>query len=322
MDIEAVKVLLQAQDKTFKTAIDVVVEQLKSRLHAAEETIADLTRSLEFSQHEVKDLQSEVKVLKSCDKDYKDTIESLKSRVMELEERQNYQEDYNRRNNIRITGIQEQPGETWEETAQNVSKLLEEKLQLPQMKLERAHRTGPVMSSRPRTVIARFERFCDREAVVRNARKLKGTGILINEDLCPASQEKKRNQLPLYKQAREEGKIAFFRYTRLIIKDRPAPPAAVAGDGSASGGVSGGTARITRSSPGDSVSGASSRSARSSVGEVPRSPAPPAASAAAVDCGDAGVGDGDVTSGGAGAAPSMGEGAAQRRQGAIRRRKN
>lgn len=99
--------------------------------------MSDLTRSLEFPQHEVKDLQIEVKVLRSFYKEHKETIELLKARVMELEERQNYREDYNRRSNIRITGIQEQPGETWRETANTVSGLLEEKLQLPWMNLEK-----------------------------------------------------------------------------------------------------------------------------------------------------------------------------------------
>lgn len=76
------------------------------------------------------------------------------------------------------------------------------------MDLERAHRVGPVSASRPRTVLARFERFGEREAVLRNARKLKETGIFINEDLCAASQAKEQSQFPLMKEARSQGKIA------------------------------------------------------------------------------------------------------------------
>lgn len=45
-------------------------------------------------------------------------------------------------------------------------------------------------------------------------------GIYINEDLCPASQEIKNSQIPLMKKAREVGKIAFFKQTKLIIKER------------------------------------------------------------------------------------------------------
>ncbi|KAG0715406.1 hypothetical protein GWK47_011976 [Chionoecetes opilio] len=55
---------------------------------------------------------------------------------------------------------------------------------------------------------------------MRNVAKLRGSRIYINEDLCPASQEIKREQLPLLKQAKSEGKVAYFRHTKSIIKDK------------------------------------------------------------------------------------------------------
>lgn len=230
--------LLETQDKTFKSALDIVVDQLKSRIQSAEGTITELVRSLEFSQAELKDLQSELRVLRNSDCEQKAEIDMLKLKVGELEKRANYQEDYNRRNNLRITGVLEKPNETWEETAVSVAKLFEEKLQLPSVRLERAHRTGPATPSRPRTIVARFERFGDREAAIRNSRKLKGTGIFINEDLCPMSQEIKKSQFPLMKKAREEGKIAFFKHTRLVIKERTSgrPGLGHAGSSASSGG--------------------------------------------------------------------------------------
>ena len=180
-----------------------------------------------------------------------------------MEQRTNYQEDYSRRNNIRISGIRELPnGETWEQTAEQVSNLLKDKLQLPAMKLERANRVRQPGYLAPRTIVARFEHFGDREAAIRNARKLKGTGIYFNEDLCPASQKIVRKQIPLLKQARVDGKIAYFRYTRLIIKERTnrfhstgatgpsdsdadAPThASVPGDGTTTGGVAPGEATV------------------------------------------------------------------------------
>ncbi|KAK4309590.1 hypothetical protein Pmani_018787 [Petrolisthes manimaculis] len=248
---------------------------------------------------------------------------------MELEQRQNYQEDYNRRNNIRITGLQEQPGETWEETAITVSKLLEDKLQLPSMNIERAHRTGPAVPSRSRTVVARFEKFGDREAVVRNARKLRGTGIFINEDLCPASQEKKRSQLPLLKQAREDGKIAFFKHTKLIIKDRSnnyeRQLSSMAGMGGAAARADDVTvvpARITRSSHAGSVGMEPSVTACGGREEVVLPAAPTDVAGAASVAGDSDVAAaGGAAPGGAGVALGVGAGATHRRQGAARGRR-
>lgn len=187
--------------------------------------MTELTTSLELTQREVEDL----KELKQCKeektkdnltiKKLQEDLQGSKVRVKELEDRADYIEDYSRRNNLQVIGIEEHTvTETWEQTAVKVSKLLEEKLQLPNIELERAHRVGRRDSQRHRSIVARFTRFGDREAVLRNARKLRGTRIYINEDLCPASQSIKRAQLPFLKQARSEGKVAYFRGTNLIIK--------------------------------------------------------------------------------------------------------
>ncbi|KAK3871800.1 hypothetical protein Pcinc_023087 [Petrolisthes cinctipes] len=180
MDIEAIKVLLEAQDRAFKSAMDIVIEQLTARIQAAEKRTEDVVKSLEFTQAEMSDLLNEVKVLRQSDSENQGTINVLKLQIEELTRRSNYQEDYNRRSNLRFTGIQEHHGETWEETAVTVTKLIEEKLQLPAVKLERAHRTGPVIPTRHRVIVARFERFGEREAVLRNSRKLKVGGVTVD----------------------------------------------------------------------------------------------------------------------------------------------
>ncbi|KAK3886519.1 hypothetical protein Pcinc_009389 [Petrolisthes cinctipes] len=180
MDIEAIKVFLEAQDRAFKSAMDIVVEQLTSRIQAAEKRTEDVVKSLEFTQAEMSDLLNEVKVLRRSDSENQGTINVLKLQIEELTRRSNYQEDYNRRSNLRFTGIQEHHCETWEETAVTVTKLIEEKLQLPAVKLERAHRTGPVIPTGHRVIVARFERFGDREAVLRNSRKLKVGGVAVD----------------------------------------------------------------------------------------------------------------------------------------------
>lgn len=271
MDLDAFKLLLESQDRAFRSAMDVVIEQLKGRIQITEGTITDLIKSLEYSQAEIVDLRNEVKVLKKTDSEKQVEIDCLKSKITEMQHRLNFQEDYSRRNNLRITGFHEQPGgETWEETSTNVTKLLEEKLQLPPMKLERAHRVGTSNPTRPRTIVARFEKFGDREAVMRNARKLKGTGIFIDDDLCSHSQEIKRNQIPLLKQARQEGKIAYFKYTRLIIRDRMGQqPASTSSDASrhAARGGSDASGAVVRGASGvdasrHAVRGASASSVR------------------------------------------------------------
>lgn len=228
MDTDLIKALLSTQEQAYRGAVEMLFKQANDNIKAVQSTVIELTTSLEFTQREVEDLKKELKQCKEekikdnlTIKKLQEDLQGSKVMVKELEDRANYMEDYSRRNNLQVIGIEEdKETETWEQTAVKVSKLIEEKLQLPNIELERAHRVGQRDSQRHRPIVARFKRFGDREAVMRNARKLRGTRIYINEDLCPASQSIKRDQLPFLKQARSEGKVAYFRGTKLVVKDR------------------------------------------------------------------------------------------------------
>ena len=79
-------------------------------------------------------------------------------KIYDLLQRLNYQEDYSRRNNLHISGLEKtRNNETWELTSTLVSKLFTNKLQLPNVNIERAHLVGPSSPSRPHTVVVRFE---------------------------------------------------------------------------------------------------------------------------------------------------------------------
>ena len=153
--------------------MEFIVKQLQDRIQTLESNVTHLTKSLEFTQAEIVNLKSEVKELHKSDSDKQAAVELLQSTLNELNQRVNYQEDHSRRNNLRITGVREMPGETREQTATIVTKLLQDKLELPSVNLDRAHRVGPVTSSFPRTIVARFEKYHERKAAMRNAKNSK-----------------------------------------------------------------------------------------------------------------------------------------------------
>lgn len=228
MDPVALKTLLDSQQEAYKGSVDILVNQFNNRVAGLEGKVVEVISSLEFSQREIDDLKKEIMELKKEKEEDRKRISELVDQnkhlcdqVVSLERRCNSQEDYNRRNNLRISGVQERGEETWEQTMNIVKPLLQNRLQLPELSIERAHRLGIRQGETPRTIVVRFACFSDREAVMRNARKLKGTRVYINEDLCPASQELVKSQLPQLRQARSDGKIAFFRQAKLIIKNRP-----------------------------------------------------------------------------------------------------
>ena len=139
------KTMLESQERAFNSALEIVVKQMNDQIHKLEDKVRDLTASLEFTQKEVDDLKNYAKVHEQEKKETKTKINQLTDEVKssniknkELEDRINMQEDYSRRKNVRITCMKESGGtETWEQTAASVTSLLENKMQLSGIMLER-----------------------------------------------------------------------------------------------------------------------------------------------------------------------------------------
>ena len=109
MDLSVIQTLMSTQDKAYQNALEIFVNQINRRLQAFQGVVNDLTRSLEFTQGEVADLQQQVKQLEGDKMSKEALIEKMtgdlrasEKVISELEERCNYQEDYSRRNNLRI----------------------------------------------------------------------------------------------------------------------------------------------------------------------------------------------------------------------------
>ena len=147
-------------------------------------------------------------------------IEALKkkelvsvSKIKELEDKLLYQEVYNRRENLRFFGIPEPTGGT-EDVHQVVHKFLKEELELEiteDIEFQRAHRIGKKKTGETRPVIVRFLRFPEREMVFKRAREMQEeTNVKVYADYPKEISERRKQQWPRMKKAREEGKIAFF----------------------------------------------------------------------------------------------------------------
>lgn len=222
---EDVRVMLEVQQKAYRDCVEILLSDVTSRLRQLEVRNGELVQSLEFTQKEMDSLKEENKTLKKEISDMKmatSTSTTVDEKIDKINNKLDYMEDYSRRNNLRFEGMEEKPNETWEETQHKVQQLLRSKMELGSVQLERAHRIGPSHSggTRPRTVIARFTRFEDRQQTLRNSSKLKHTNIYVNEDLCEASLQARKAQLPELRKARAEGKVAYFSHTRLVVKER------------------------------------------------------------------------------------------------------
>ena len=83
---------------------------------------------------------------------------------------------------------------------------------------ERAHRAGRKdPSGRPRTIVAKFQNYKVKEAVLKNKKGLKGTNIFVREDFSQRVLARRKELLPQMHEERRKGNIAFLRYDKLVV---------------------------------------------------------------------------------------------------------
>ena len=142
------------------------------------EEVCEIIRSIISSEmkEELKELREEVKALKDAVKSKDDQINDLKKRLSSAEVRLDAQEQYSRRNSLRVYGLPEQEHE---DTVQVATDLIKSKLKvdIQPADIDRIHRIGRrnrTETSRP--VIIKFATYGARSKVFRAKSKLKESG--------------------------------------------------------------------------------------------------------------------------------------------------
>ena len=221
MDKDILKEFLLVQQAAYKDATSLLFDSLNKRIDDQNAKLFELQKSLEFSQEELRVAKDEIKVCKNDIRDQDRQLEGLKMEIVNLNRQIARHEDYSRRNNIRIEGMEEEKLETWEQTQIKVNKLMKEKMELDSVQVECAHRINKITNIKgPRTIIARLHHDRDKNTTLKNSYKLKGTRIFINEDLSERTLNIRKEKLPELKSARSKGKISYFVRKTLIIRDR------------------------------------------------------------------------------------------------------
>ena len=218
VSLSTVKVLMAQEESAFKSMIDSLITATTTRVDGLVKEIADLKYSLEYSQKDIdrlEDKQSEIDLINNELTNVKLSLDKYRDKTIDLENR-------SRRNNLRINGIPEVPNETWELTEDLVKSTLKEKLSLnTDVHIERAHRVGkPNGQGRARSIVCRLYDWKDKNHILKQARIQKPTGLFINEDVAETTMEKRREQMPKLRQAKQNGKIAYFVLDKLVIKDK------------------------------------------------------------------------------------------------------
>jgi 3-methyladenine DNA glycosylase/8-oxoguanine DNA glycosylase len=111
------------------------------------------------------------------------------------------------RDNLLFYNIAEK---TEENATELVHSLLESQFSIEdakEIKIDRAHRMGrKKQGSKPQAIVAKFNYFPDKQRILSNAKKLKGTGIAVSKQFPEEIVATRKRLYPEMKKARDAGR--------------------------------------------------------------------------------------------------------------------
>ena len=122
--------------------------------------------------------------------DYQIDPDYVDDSLSELQEKISEMEDRSRRNNIRVDGVTEEKGETWEDCENKVLEILRDKLEIEDVTIEHAHRVKPYQNKKnnkgnasPRTIVSKLLNYKGKTGILQKCNSLKGTSYYIIDPL-------------------------------------------------------------------------------------------------------------------------------------------
>ena len=173
-----VRSLLAVQESMLKTLFESVVNGINARMDDLKKSVSDIKASLKFSQSQIEDL-----------KPLRPKLKEAEENLIRVHNSMEYPENQSRRNNVRVSGIPESPGETWTDSENKVKEAIKSSLGL-EIEIEWAHRVdkrkkvGAKQHSKeekekPRTIVCKLKDWKQRESVTREARKNQKVSTLL-----------------------------------------------------------------------------------------------------------------------------------------------
>ena len=223
--ISKLKVDISEQVREEVNKVQVVVRQIQYQVSELEKDMSGLKTDISGSETKISELEKAVEITQRENRGLREEVREREKQLRVQGAELNNLEQYTRRNNIRIYGIDDRtPREPIPETIQKAVGLFRDKLQLD-ISTEQgdiAHRLGRFSVEANRPIMCRLSSRQDVLRILQARRKCKGSGIVIREDLTQKNIKllEKVNALDSVRLAwSEQGKIValFHNGTKKVI---------------------------------------------------------------------------------------------------------
>ena len=168
------------------------VEKLEGELHEKCIEQTELKNKIQNQSQMKKEIQECTKKNSELNDENTKLKKELKSEIDTRKEKMNELEQYGRRNNVRLSGLDfDNKHETSQATIDGVIGIFNDTmgLDLSPYDIDIAHRLGKYDNKKIRAVIIKFVSRQTKYLVMKNAKHLKGTKLSLNEDLTRMNQQ-------------------------------------------------------------------------------------------------------------------------------------
>ena len=207
------------------------------RIQNTEKTVHSVEKSVDFistqydtiiedgvaDRERIKSVESEVDGVKRENKELKKALLEMKKLNSEMKEDLIDMKSRSMRDNLLFTNISEHEHE---DTELILTNFLKDRMNITDISFERVHRIGRVYQqprgqpARPRTIVAKFTYFKDRERVRKSANRLRGTNYGIREQYPEEVEQRRKPLYPILRQARQEKKKAVLIKDKLFVEGK------------------------------------------------------------------------------------------------------
>ena len=162
---------------------------LKSSVEKAlSKVLVPLRENIEENKGRIHELECQVESLAKETTKLDKLCDEMQRQNIDLVKKLDDAEQYSRRNCLRISGVPETEGENTDELVLDIaSSRLRVNISLSD--IDRSHRTGKPDINKTRSIIVKFTSYRARNTFIRDRRKLKGSGIVVREDLTKLNQD-------------------------------------------------------------------------------------------------------------------------------------
>ena len=181
---DAVKAAIESITSRFEHLERKIISTIEMRFDRFESRLFSIERRVDQVQEEITGLRTE------CE-EKSQLVSHLSQRVDELYTLLDDREQYSRRDNIRIVGLDEKKNETIEECAALVQDFFQQELKIEdKIDISIAHRLGKPRDGQSRPIICRLVKRSHKSTIMRGRKELreKKSKIYISEDLTHTNQ--------------------------------------------------------------------------------------------------------------------------------------